>query len=354
MTELTFVNTFFNAMPATVFPALYTELKDAASLECPEQPNGFLGYQTIYADQDFARLFAVDGVVPERAEIPTLPPLGANPTVAQRDIFKLNKEIFSAYCAADSRLKRALIKAIGISAQTAIGHPRFGLQRMTTRHIVQALFNRYGILSPPEIDAILLKVVAPFTSATLLDEEASSRSRMYGLLADANQEIPEYLKVQHFKHSVENLPGAADLLRQYLISHPETVQRTYFSIQQYFQRHLTPPLTTAAAGYTGAATAVPTVPPPIGSAPDLALQAWLDTRIAAAVASVTAPAAKAKAKPTAKSATCYCFVHGYRSSHSGTDCRVMASQSALYPAAARNARSHDQAGIPANASTTRR
>ena len=348
MTELTFENTFSKRMPATVFPALYAELKTAASLECPEQPNGFLSYQTIYTDQEYERLFTVDGILPARPAIPTPLVLAAEATTAQREVYKIRMETYATYCTADSRLKRALIKAIGSSAQIAIGDPQHGLQRMTLRQIVQALFNLYGILTPPEIDSLLTQIAAPFSSTYFLDEESSSRQRMYAMLADAYQPIPEYLKVQHFMHSVVNLPGANDLTRQYLLTHPDTIQRTYASISNYFKRHLTPPLTTSAAGYAGSVSVV--------QSPELApnVQTWLESRIAAAVASVSIPAPKPKGKGQIKATSQYCFVHGYQNSHSGRDCRVMASQPEAYSAAARHARSHDQIGIPANASTNRR
>ena len=323
-----------------------------------------------WANHEVNRSLAPDGtlVIAPRPIEPNHIPIINGMTNAQIAVAKYNNDRHVVWHEAKAALKTEIIRSLGPTLASTIGPPPMGFTTLSVPQITDAVRVFYGTVDQMALNKMEDILASPLDQVSNLDKHLANMRQHMLMQTTAGYPIEEHRKVRIFRKSVLSHHLIAGILADYDHDNLDPLTQTYDTITAYVKKHL-PNLRAAAdlASSTGQALSVAPYAPAapgvnrtageMGHAELLCAFAVLEHKHKNAQQQLKRAGQRGKNKGeergakkakntnpplvpvTAEECTSYCHAHGYQSSHTSAQCKVMANQKQNFTAEMRKATS---------------
>lgn len=255
-----------------------------------------------------------NGDAPRPPGLTTKPTLGASPTVAERDIYKIALEEFYLYTDGTGALKEAILDDFGPALRAATKDAATGHRNRSITFLLDFVHQKYGAVSEINLKKLKALLSTPWSTETDLEAQFEIYKGHHAKLAHLGQPRSQSDRIELFEVVTATLPNVVYYLRRYFESTLNINERTLAGAMTFICAQQVN-FTSKTAGWAGAVTHS---------------DADIERRIAAGIKEGIAKAmlhTESAAKPSAKK---WCFKHG--PGHGGETCRAMLSRPDIFTA----------------------
>jgi len=261
-------------------------------------------------------------------------PLGNAPAATVK-LYEIARNDRLAVIKAIQVIKTRFIHSAPTSDLSQMGDEDYGMMHVDSAAIFAHFEGTHSVLNSNDVALIfvLLKETKNPTHdyATLAEIHRDA----HALLNRAGQPMNEYTKTVHFTEALRDDPQGREAAAIFVREHPLMMTRTFIDLVATVILHApTIVITTASLGYANAAIVNAPAASAFAAPTDEVGMALLIANTQKNLAALrkkngtsTAPAPRAPAGPLQ-----YCYKHGYTSTHSGSVCKFMKDNPALFQA----------------------
>jgi hypothetical protein len=232
-------------------------------------------------------------------------------------------------------LKTRCIHSMPTSDLSTLSDPQLGMMMVTNAEIFAHFEATHSVLNEDDVVLIFLRLSAPKQPTHDYATLAEIHRDLHALLAAAGQPMNEYTKTTYFTKALEDDPQGRKAAMIFVREHPLMAGRTFVALVATVILHApTIVITTASLGYANASSVTTPASAAYAAPTDEAGMAQLIATTQKNLAALkkkngtsAAPAPRPPAGPLQ-----YCYKHGYTSTHSGSVCKFMKDNPALFQA----------------------
>jgi hypothetical protein len=250
----------------------------------------------------------------------------------------------------EEALKTAIVKSLGLVFRQIMQHPVEGFTLMSIRDILFKVRAKYGRMRTDTRKNLQERMTTRLVSTENCDTHVSNLRELFSISTVGGHLVPEDQRVEILKESLSGHPIIMQALIQYDFLHPDETTQTFESIVSYLEDHL--PNLRHASQISSRATAQI-----MASEAYITLEAE-NKKLKAAQGDRKRRDSKGKGKGKGKGGPkklkknrakgdkdksrdkplLYCHAHGSQPSHSSSECKLMAADTAQFTSAMRNAK----------------
>lgn len=177
------------------------------------------------------------------------PPLPLNSTANQRAIHTTDNQAYADEQAITLDIKAFALKAIGPDNIDIIKEDRVGVRNLGPNQIMESMRDLYSAVDSSTIIAWTKAMEQPHSSSNKLVKTMSTQRQLHVKLADANQPLSEFAKINNFAASIASFSGALELLKDYKKLNPRVEDQNFFDLMTHVIVH-EPLMTTGSMGFS--------------------------------------------------------------------------------------------------------
>jgi hypothetical protein len=286
-------------------------------------------------------------------------PIVAGMSTDAISVAKYNNERHLIWHDAVTALKKSVIRSLGPTLAGTIGPPPDGFKLKSLQDIVTDVRTKFGVVDQVALNRMAEILTSPLDHVANLNKHLATLRRHILMQTAAGYSIEEYRQVRIFRKSVGSHHQISQCLADYDRLNPDPLLHTYASVTAYVVTHLpniraAAELASSIPGRALSATAGSSSYETAKSHKDMTMQ---ELQCAYSVLEYKHSTLQKRQKrtggkgnkngkrtkkdtdtpPRAEDCTHYCHAHGYQSSHTSAQCKVMASQTSNFSADMRRA-----------------
>ena len=249
----------------------------------------------------------------------------------------------------EEALKTAIVKSLGVVVRQIMQHPLHGFTLMSIREILTKVRTKYGRMRTDTRKNLHERMTTRLVATENCDTHVSNLRELFTISTVGGHPVPEDQRVEILRESLAGHPIIAQALNQYDFLNPDETTQTFEAIVSYLEDHL----------------------PNLSHASQISARATAQVMASEAYVTLEAENKKLKAENNRKrkdnkgkgkgkgkgnprnqkknrakgdkgkskdKPLLYCHAHGSQPSHTSSECKLMAADTAQFTAAMRNAK----------------
>jgi len=252
-------------------------------------------------------------------------------------IFEMRRADRNTILKALQVMKTRAIHSMPSSDLSTLSDPQLGMMSVTNVQIFAHFEATHSVLNEDDVVLIFIRLSAAKLPTHDYATLAEIHRDLHALLAAAGQPMNEYTKTTHFTKALETDPQGRKAAMIFVREHPMMAGRTFAALVATVILHApTIVITTSSLGYANATSvAIPAAAAAAAAYAAPTDEAGLAQLIATSQKNLaalkkkngtpSAPAPRLPARPLQ-----YCYKHGYTSTHSGSVCKFMTDNPAMF------------------------
>ena len=346
----------FETNPTLLLKKYRRAINHEASITCTAvTPGGLKDYGITMTDQEYAAHLIINPypavpVLPENASVarvaeaaalailvaspayhptprpPVLP--GDTGTDAMSRRYTAKQANYVIFANGTQDLKKMIVDSLGESIIAAMETEALPIDNMSIPTILQYLVTTYGVTTKTDVQILIDRCSNPCDSQANFYAHAQRLANLFQQLHKKDATIAKFQQMKYLEDSTKHLDAVDEARINYLIRTPLYADQNYDDMVVFIRLQLqnkVPTVRTLGVGgaVTGHQPSTKVVVASMDTVTDLLLSvvARLD-RTEKALALVKKDPLK---KDPKVKGTLYCFCHGFNTTHLGSDCKVMQS-----------------------------